>query len=75
MHEDGMVWQSSLIATVLGLIAPYFGLFAAMPLWAIQALVALTTAPLILVINHHVKRWLNKRWPDRHKRRSGDTGE
>ena len=74
-HGTGMVWQSSLIGSLLGFIAPYFGLFTALPPWQAQIIVMVTTTPLLLVVNHFLKRHLNKRWPDRNKRRSGDTGE
>lgn len=73
-HGTGMVWQSSLIGTALGLAASYFGWIAALQPWQAQAIVVLTTTPMILAINHFLKRWLNKRWPDRN-RRKGDTGD
>ncbi len=75
MHESPMVWTSSLIATALGLVAPQFAWILALPPWAMQFAVVLVSGPIVLIINHHVKRWLNKRWPDRNKRKSGDTGE
>ena len=69
-----MVWQSSLLGTVLGIIAPYLGFLTALPPWQAQIIVVCTTTPLMLLVNHFLKRWLNKRWPDRN-RRKGDTGE
>jgi len=69
-----MVWQSSLIGSVLGIIAPYLGLFQALPPWKSQIIVMVTTTPVLLLVNHFLKRWLNKHWPDRH-RRKGDTAE
>lgn len=74
-HGTGMIWGSSLIGNALGLFAPYLGLFAALAPWQAQAIVVLVTSPVVLTITHFLKRYLNKRWPDRNKRRSGDTGE
>lgn len=75
MHDNEIVWQSSLIATALGLFSHYFAWLAVMPPWAMQAAVVMVTGPLLLFINHHLKRWLNKKWPDRNKRKPGDTGD
>jgi uncharacterized membrane protein len=60
--------------TVMGLITNWLALIPTLPAWLTQACVTLFVSGAALVINHFVKRELNRRWPER-KRRKGDTGD
>lgn len=62
------------LGTVIGLLAQWLSLIPALPAWIGQAAVTLLVSGLAIVLNHFMKRELNRRWPDR-RRREGDTGE
>jgi uncharacterized membrane protein YeiH len=65
----------STIATVLGWIGgQVLALILAIPLWMMQLSLAVMIAATTTTVTHFLKRWLNRRWPDR-KRRPGDSAE
>lgn len=60
------------VGTMVGLIAHWLAVTT--PAWVGQAAVTLTVSMMVLILSHFVKRELNRRWPDRY-RRKGDTGD
>ena len=67
--ENNSVWSSSLIGTVLGVFAQYAALLPTTAGLLAQVVITLAGGALSLVINYHIKRWMNRRWPNRTRRR------
>jgi uncharacterized membrane protein YeiH len=66
----------STLATALGWIGgQVLALVIAVPTWVAQTALALLIATTTTAGTHFLKRWLNRRWPDRHRRRPGDSAE
>jgi hypothetical protein len=75
MTERNMDYAENFKAAGLGTLAGLFSFWLSLiPTWFGQACVTLIVSGAALVLNHFIKRELNRRWPER-KRRKGDTAE
>ena len=74
MQHHGDTLGAAGVGTVAGLIVHYAALLPSVPPALTQALVTLLVGVATVAANHFVKRWLDRRWPDR-KRRRGDSIE
>lgn len=70
MH-DKAVWEGSLIGTVFGLCAYYAVLIPAFPGWLTQAVVTIAVGAISVGLNHFIRRWIDRRWPNRRRKGGG----
>lgn len=74
MNNHGDAVSAAGLGTVVGLFVHYAALIPSISPVIVQAIVTIIVGGATVAINHFVKRWLDRRWPDR-KRRAGDTAE
>lgn len=67
-HHNGDVIGAAGVGTIAGLIAHYAALLPAIPPWVTQIAVTLLVSVSSVAANHFVKRYLNRKYPDRAKR-------
>jgi membrane protein implicated in regulation of membrane protease activity len=68
-HHNGDVIGAAGLGTIAGLIAHYAALLPSVPPWVAQIFVTLLVSVASMAANHFVKRYLNRRWPDRHRQK------
>jgi uncharacterized membrane protein YeiH len=64
------------IASIVGWAGgKILALTLSVPPWFAQITLAVGICATTVTTTHFLKRWLNRRWPDRHKRQDDEEGE
>ena len=72
-RDDGNL-PSTLIALLLNLAAPWAAIIPMIPTWLVQSTATIISGVLLFAANKALGKWMDRRWPDRKRKRlPGDS--